>query len=93
MRSEVRTRPTFLATLISKSDSGPVKLPGLSRNGPLDTSFLTLKRVHPNLKKPFAHPIMLLFSTELKNDGACVTYGQSASCRRENLDSSNKFLM
>ena len=32
--SEVRTRPTFLETLISKSDSGPGKLPGLSRNGP-----------------------------------------------------------
>ena len=30
----VRTRPTFLQTLISKSDCGPVKLPGLSRNGP-----------------------------------------------------------
>ena len=35
--SEVRSRPTFLETLISKSDSGPVKLPGLSRNGPLVT--------------------------------------------------------
>ena len=32
--SEVRTQPTFLETLISKSDSGPVKSPGLSRNGP-----------------------------------------------------------
>ena len=32
--SEVRTRPTFLETLISKSDSGLVKLPGLSRKGP-----------------------------------------------------------
>ena len=31
---EVRTRPTFLETLISKYDFGPVKLPGLSRNGP-----------------------------------------------------------
>ena len=30
---EVRTRPTFLETLISKYDFGPVKLPGLSRNG------------------------------------------------------------
>ena len=28
--------PYFLDTLISKSESGPVKLPGLSRNGPLD---------------------------------------------------------
>ena len=35
---EVRTHPTFLETLISKSDFGPVKpfLPGLSRNGPQD---------------------------------------------------------
>ena len=32
---EVRTHPTFLETLISKYDFGPVKLPGLSRNGPL----------------------------------------------------------
>ena len=31
---EVRTHPTFLETLISKYDSGPVKLPGLWRNGP-----------------------------------------------------------
>ena len=31
---EVRTHPTFLETLTSKCDSGPVKLPGLSRNGP-----------------------------------------------------------
>ena len=30
---EVRTHPTFLGTLTSKSDFGPVKLPGLSRNG------------------------------------------------------------
>ena len=32
---EVRTHPAFPETLISKCDSGPVKLPGLSRNGPL----------------------------------------------------------
>ena len=31
---EVRTHPTFLESLISKSYLGPVKLPGLSRNGP-----------------------------------------------------------
>ena len=31
---EARTRPTFLETLISKHDFRPVKLPGLSRNGP-----------------------------------------------------------
>ena len=31
---EVRTQHTFLETLISKCDTGPVKLPGLSRNGP-----------------------------------------------------------
>ena len=35
----------------------------------------------------------LSLRTELKNDCACVTYGQSAGRRRENLDSSNKFLM
>ena len=28
---EVRTHPTFLETLISKYDFGPVKLPGLSK--------------------------------------------------------------
>ena len=33
---EDRTHPTFLETLIQKYDSGPVKLPGLPRNGPLD---------------------------------------------------------
>ena len=32
---EVRTHPTFLETLTSKYDFGPVKLTGLSRNGPL----------------------------------------------------------
>ena len=32
---EVRTQPTFLETLTSKYDFEPVKLPGLSRNGPL----------------------------------------------------------
>ena len=31
---EVRTHATFLEILISKCDFGPVKLPGLSRNGP-----------------------------------------------------------
>ena len=31
---EVRTHPSFLEALISKSDSVPIKLPGLSRNGP-----------------------------------------------------------
>ena len=31
---EVKTHPTFLENLISKYDFGPVKLPGLSRNGP-----------------------------------------------------------
>ena len=31
----VRTHPTFLETLISRYDYGPVKLPGLSRNEPL----------------------------------------------------------
>ena len=32
---EVRTPHTFLENLISKYDTGPVKLPGLSRNCPL----------------------------------------------------------
>ena len=32
--SEVRTYPTFLETSILKYYFGPVKLPGLSRNGP-----------------------------------------------------------
>ena len=32
---EFRTHPNFYEILISKSDFGPVKLPGLSRNGPL----------------------------------------------------------
>ena len=36
---EARTHPTFLEHLISKSDSGPVKLPGLLRNWPQDTNF------------------------------------------------------
>ena len=31
---EVKTLPTFLENFISKYDFGPVKLPGLSRNGP-----------------------------------------------------------
>ena len=31
---EVRTHPSFLETLISKEDTGPVNLPVLSRNGP-----------------------------------------------------------
>ena len=31
---EVRTQDTFLENLISKYDTGPVNLPGLSRNGP-----------------------------------------------------------
>ena len=33
---EFRTHPTFLEILISKSDFGPGKLPGLSRNGLLE---------------------------------------------------------
>ena len=32
---EVRTHHTFLETSISKYDTGPVNLPGLSRNAPL----------------------------------------------------------
>ena len=34
MQAEVRTHATFLETLNSKYDFEPVKLPGLSRNGP-----------------------------------------------------------
>ena len=41
---EVRTQPRFLETLISKHDFGRVKLPGLSRNGPL-----VLKQVTPDI--------------------------------------------
>ena len=40
--SEFRIHPTFLEILISKSDSGPVKLPGLSRNGPLLSCFVSI---------------------------------------------------
>ena len=43
---EVRTHPTFLETLISKRDSGPVKLPGLSRNGPLIRSTNHSSSIH-----------------------------------------------
>ena len=47
---EVRTHPTFLETLIQKYDSGPVKLPGLSRNGPLDSMLLRQwKKIYPDL--------------------------------------------
>ena len=38
---EVRTHPTFLETLISKYDIKPVKLPGLSRNGPMAVSSIS----------------------------------------------------
>ena len=38
---EVITDPTFLETFISKYDFGPVKLRGLSRNGPLATILKT----------------------------------------------------
>ena len=34
---EVRTQHTFLENLISKYDTGPVQLPGLSRNGPQES--------------------------------------------------------
>ena len=34
---EFRTHPTFLETLISTYDFVPVELPGLSRNGPLES--------------------------------------------------------
>ena len=38
-----RTHPTFLENLISKDDFGPVKLLGLSRNGPLVTNAAMVK--------------------------------------------------
>ena len=38
---EVRTHHTFLENLISKYDTGPGKLPGLSRNGPLASNDLS----------------------------------------------------
>ena len=36
IKGQNRTQDTFLENLISKYDTGPVKLPELSRNGPLD---------------------------------------------------------
>ena len=41
---EFRTQPTFLEILISKSDFGPVKLPGLSRNGPQALKFMPYRK-------------------------------------------------
>ena len=38
---EVKTHPTLLETLISKYDIGPVKLPGLSRNRPQLSCFVS----------------------------------------------------
>ena len=54
---EVRTRPTFLETLISKYDFGPGKLPGLSRNGPLArartrTARYGVARTNPQARTP-----------------------------------------
>ena len=42
---EVRTHPALLDTLISKYDIGPVKLPGLSRNGPLVVMLIVFGRI------------------------------------------------
>ena len=42
---EVRTHPTFLETLISKSDSGLIKLLGLSRDGRLVSDGSQVTRV------------------------------------------------
>ena len=42
---EVRTHPNFLETLISKYDFWPVKLPGVSRNGPLET----IRKLNPGM--------------------------------------------
>ena len=52
--SEERTRPSFLETLISKSDFGPVKLPGLSRNGPQALKFMPYR-------KPALVPYLIIF--------------------------------
>ena len=46
---EVRTHPTFLENLISKYDFGPVKLPGLSRNGPQDPKYWGQESFHGNV--------------------------------------------
>ena len=47
---EVKTHPTFLENLTSKYDFGPVKLPGLSRNGPLGRVVRKPVNVNPGLK-------------------------------------------
>ena len=44
---EVRTHPTFRENLISKYDFGPVKLPGVSRNGPQEPEL-----VPPQVNEP-----------------------------------------
>ena len=46
----VRTHPTFLETLISKYHFGPVKLPGLSRNGLQGRVVWKLVNTNPGLK-------------------------------------------
>ena len=55
---EVRTHPTFLEILISKYGFGPVKFPGLSRNGPLFRSF---KPFNPDLNKYILLTGLLVF--------------------------------
>ena len=57
---EVRTHSTFLEISISKYDTGPVNLPGLSRNGPQDvccirrTNAPTNSRTHDTNKQTHA---------------------------------------
>ena len=54
---EVRTHAYFLETLISKYDFGPVKLPGLSGNGPQFSklySWVALSRIKRMIRKPFS---------------------------------------
>ena len=48
---EVRTQHTFLENLISKYDFGPVKLPGLSRNGPLGRVVQSLIKLTQSLRE------------------------------------------
>ena len=50
---EVRTHPTFLENLISKYDFGPVKLPGLSRNGPLVTITSEIQETGTTIYRPY----------------------------------------
>ena len=61
---EVRTHPTFLETLISKYDFGPVKLPGLLRNRPLV----------PKVTVSSVFPRTLLFTETQKTSVPALNY-------------------